>query len=321
MTETAPKRRRLIVSGADAPFFGLLRGLLTSLRRRGVLGGADLGVLDGGLRPEQRDWLESQGVLVRPAEWGFDFPLARHLEREHPSLKVLLSRPRLPAIFPGYDSILWLDADLWVQRADAVALFFQVAERGRLAAVLELDRSYAELWAGRPYWDRVRNANAAVAGREVADALAFRPTINAGALALPASAPHWERWRALTEENFRRLARHEWPVFLVDQLALNRTVHIEGLPFRPLPTWCNWLCHMALPAWDPGTRTLRDPFPPGDPIGLVHVSDRTKHGPVRLPGTDGIWRSMWLTWPPRPHPGQQPPAASGAETLAGPATS
>ena len=95
MAETAPNRRRLIVSGADAPFFGLLRGLLTSLRRRRAVGDADIGILDGGLRPEQRGWLEAQGILVRPAEWGFDFPLARHLERERPSLKVLLSRPRL----------------------------------------------------------------------------------------------------------------------------------------------------------------------------------------------------------------------------------
>lgn len=292
--------RRLLVSGADAPFFGLLRGLFLSLQRLRLLEGADFGVLDGGLATGQRAWLAERGAIIVPAGWGFDFRLAGRFEREQPSLRVLVSRPRLPELFPGYDTILWLDADLWVQTADAVELHFRIAERGRLAAVMEMDRSYAELRAGRPYWDRVRQWTTAVAGAELADALERRPTINAGTLALRSDAPHWERWRRLVEDGYRRLRAYGHPVFLLDQLALNRLVHLDGLPFLPLPTRCNWLCHMALPSWDPASRTLRDPLPPHDRLGIVHVCDHTKHAPMRIPGTDGIWRRMWLTWPPRP---------------------
>ena len=115
MTDEAPRGRRLIVSGADAPYFGLLRALLLSLRRLRLLEAADFGVLDAGLKPEQRAWLADQGAILVTADWGFDFPLAERLERERPSLKILTSRPRLPRLFPGYDTILWLDADLWVE--------------------------------------------------------------------------------------------------------------------------------------------------------------------------------------------------------------
>lgn len=309
MSGTAPPARRLIVSGADAPYFGLLHGLYQSLRRLKLLDGIDFAVLDGGLAPDQRAWLAAQGVLLAGAEWGFDFPLSARLDQEQPSLRILVARPRLPAIFPGYDTILWLDADLWVQTPDVVPLFFRAAERGRLAAVMEMDRSYAELWGGRPYWDRVRRWNAVVAGQAVADALEGRPTINAGAFAMTAGAPHWAHWGRLVESSYRRLKDYAYPVFLLDQLALNRVVHLEGLPFVPLPTRCNWLCHMALPHWDPATRSLRDPLPPHDPLGLVHVCDHTKRTPMRVPGTDGTWREMWLTWPPRP-PGPGAPAAA-----------
>ncbi|WP_374450246.1 hypothetical protein [Stella sp.] len=310
MNGAAPGGRRLVVSGADAPYFGLLRGLFLSLRRLRLLERAHFGVLDGGLAQDQRAWLARRGAIVVPAEWGFDFRLADHLARQQRSLKILVSRPRLPALFPGYDTILWLDADLWVQTPDAVELHFRVAERGRLAAVMEMDRSYAELRAGRPYWERIRRWTTAVAGTDVADALETRPTINAGTLALSSDAPHWECWRRLVEEGYRRLRAHGFPVFLLDQLALNRVVHLERLPFLPLPTRCNWLCHMALPSWDPASRTLRDPLPPNDPLGIVHVCDHTKHTPMRIPGTDGVWRRMWLTWPPRPGAAEAPADAA-----------
>ena len=300
MTDEAPRGRRLIVSGADAPYFGLLRALLLSLRRLRLLEAADFGVLDAGLKPEQRAWLADQGAILVTADWGFDFPLAERLERERPSLKILTSRPRLPRLFPGYDTILWLDADLWVQSADAVGLFFHAAAGGRLAAVLEMDRSYAELCEGRAYWDRLRQWNAETAGADLADAMDCMPTINAGALALAPDAPHWERWRVLVEDGYRRQQTYGRAMFLLDQFALNRAVHLDRLPFLPLPTRCNWLCHMALPAWDPATRTLRDPLPPHERLGIVHVCDHTKYAPMPVPGVDGVTRRMWLTWPPRP---------------------
>ncbi len=292
--------RRIIVSGADAPYFPMLQGLHRSLEACGALDQAAFGVLDAGLKPPQRQRLEDDGAIVVVAEWGFDFPLRRQLEDAKPGFKAMTSRPLLPHLFPGYSTILWLDADLWLQMPDPVELFFAGAADGRLAAILELDRSYPDLRRGRAYWQRLQKWYATIAGSEIAFAMTGRPTINTGAFALQADAPHWQRWNEILCDWLGRQAAYGDAVFLLEQFALNRAIYLDRLPFLPLPTRCNWLCHLALPAWNPDTRLFCDPLPPHDPLGIVHVADWTKRTPLDVAGTDGETRKMWLTYPPCP---------------------
>ncbi|BBK29549.1 lipopolysaccharide biosynthesis glycosyltransferase [Stella humosa] len=292
--------RRIIVSGADARYFPLLRGLLRSLQAHGLTAGTAFGVLDAGLLPAQRQWLAAAGAIVVDAIWGFDFPLAREIEAARPGIKVMTSRPLLPTLFPGFDTILWLDADTWVQTPDAVELLFRTAEGGTLAAVMEFDRSYAELRQGRPYWDRLHGWYEGLVGAAIAQRMMCRPTINTGVLALRADAPHWARWSRILQNWYRRQKVGSPAIFLLEQFALNGVVHVDGLAFTPLPTRCNWLCHMAVPAWDPDAGLLCDPLPPHDRLGIVHVCDWTKLDALTIPGCDGTSRRLWLTFPPRP---------------------
>ena len=53
---------RIIVTGADANYYGLLRDLLNSLTDRGVA--TPVGVLDVGFEPQQRQALERDGYMV-----------------------------------------------------------------------------------------------------------------------------------------------------------------------------------------------------------------------------------------------------------------
>ena len=132
-----PPAGLLIASGADNSYFPLLRDLVSSIlaQRRDM----DIGILDFGLAPEQRDWLaERVAQLVRPG-WDIDFP---DRERTPEARKAQLSRPFLRRHFPGYETYLWIDADAWLQDWRAVELYLSAAGRDRIAITPEIDRAY-----------------------------------------------------------------------------------------------------------------------------------------------------------------------------------
>jgi hypothetical protein len=62
-----------------------------------------------------------------------------------PGFGAMLARPYLNECVPGYDIILWLDADLWVQEPDCIDMLVPEAARFGIAAVPEIDRGYAKL--------------------------------------------------------------------------------------------------------------------------------------------------------------------------------
>src|SRR5579871_4870548 len=101
------------VSGSDATYFPLLRGLVRALRETPGIPPAPIYVFDAGLAPEQRDWLTGRGaVLVRP-KWS--------LPRSVPGyVAMLAARPSIPDYFPGHRAYVWLDADAWPQQAEAI---------------------------------------------------------------------------------------------------------------------------------------------------------------------------------------------------------
>ena len=290
-------RRRLIVSAADAGYFPLLRGLLRSLRDRGAMQGADVAVLDLGLAADQRGMLERAKIQVVDAAWGFVFPLRARLEVERPWFRAMTSRPLLPSLLPGYDTYLWIDADAWVQTDDVVDLFFRCAAGDALAAIMSNDRSYEPLRDGRLWQWNARNFRAIAP--EHADALCARPMINSGAFAMNASSPLWQAWAEALRVALVRQTDDSAATFMIEQIALNVAVLTSGAPFRPLPSRCNWLCPLAPPVWDPERALLCDPLAPHEPLGLIHLADRTKSGPQTIRGLDRITRTIDLRYPPR----------------------
>ncbi|WP_287129187.1 hypothetical protein [Candidatus Cyanaurora vandensis] len=257
----------MIVTGADAPFFGLVQGTIRSIRDKPQGRGVALGFLDLGCTPDQLAWLADWvDVIVQP-EWRFPFPQQDQI----PSyLKGSYARPHLPEYFPGYQTYLWIDADAWVQDWSAVALLAQGAKLRGLAIVPQIDRGSTLQYGGMFYeWQITYDWYQADFGEQVAQQLWSYPMLNTGAIALHRDAPHWQVWADCLQMGLQRNASH-----LSEQLALNWAVYKHGLfkQTEMLPAWCNWTCHWGFPRWDPDRACLVEPYLPHTPIGIVHLT-------------------------------------------------
>ena len=269
----------IMVTAADADFFPMLQGLLHSFGRQVSRGSFAISVIDLGLTKEQIAALDREGVTVWPIDRTVLASLAPSLDlaaMTAPQLS-LLCRAYLPQIFPHYDVYLWLDADMWVQTPDAIALYLRGAAKGALAITAESDRSYdfpdggidqLRFFLGRPWikhW--LYKKGAPIYGRKVGRALMRYRTLNAGAFALRGDAPHWSHWqRSITT------AIHKGFASICDQISLNHAVYTEGLAVQSLPATCNWLCKRRMPALDRETGLLVEPALPHQAIGIIHFT-------------------------------------------------
>src|SRR5262249_10236778 len=151
----------------------------------------------------------------------------------------------LPRHVPGYETYLWIDADTWIQDWAAIELYIQ-ASAGGMAITPEIDRAYRHHYhAGPEFRGVIGQAYAEAFGQAEADYLAHQPLLNTGVFALRADAPHWRAWEAVLGDALQRSRN-----VLVEQLALNWVAYRQGQPMRFLPSWCNWICHHATPAYD-----------------------------------------------------------------------
>jgi len=261
MSENNP----IIVTGADGAYFELLAGTVRSIRDKPAGREIALGVLDVGLKEEQRRWLRAQGAKVVAPGWDIDFPQRDETPRFR---QAQYARPFLPRHFPGHDLYMWLDADAWVQDWWAVDLFFRAATKGELAVVPELDRAYRNFFHAIEEFREVNLRGYAEAfDAATANRLIRHPLLNSGAFALPAAVPHWQAWGATLAGALQR-SRNE----LVDQSTLNHVVYAQGLPAHFLPSWCNWICHHAPPESDPDRGCLVEPNLPHQKLGIVHLT-------------------------------------------------
>jgi hypothetical protein len=270
----------IIVSVGDSGYFPLLRDAIMSVRALNQA--VALGVLDLGLLPDQRAWLEGERVQLVAPGWDFDFP---GRESAPNYLKAEFSRPFLPRHFPGYEMYFWLDADAWVQEWRAVDIYCAAAAKGRLAITVEIDRAYKrhykrpKLFGRTLPWKSYREAF----GWRVADRLGRNPFANCGVFALRAEAPHWEAWartlgRALQRSHF----------FLAAQTALNYVIYAEKLPVDFLPCYCNWMPGDAPPAFDAARGLFVEPYAPHEAIGIMHLAGPEQKNKVfRLDCLDG----------------------------------
>ncbi|MGE0700390.1 MAG: hypothetical protein AB7O57_14935 [Hyphomicrobiaceae bacterium] len=284
----------ILVTGGDSAYFPLMREMIGSVRSHPAAAGIALGVLDCGLAAAEVDWCRGQGAAVVEPSW--DVALRPDLPVP-PSFRALTARPYLRRYFPGFDTYLWLDADVWVQDWRAAELLMTAAHLGDIAIVPEMHRSYRNFRDTRDDFEQANGRGYADAfGSETAHRLIRMPLNNAGVFAIASGSRTWDVWAAVLDEAARR------SVNMIDQIALNVAIYDRGLREARLPATCNWIAHLATPAWDPGRNLLVEPDPPYEPIGILHMTLATKWAPsLELPlanGTGGtIARS--LRWPGR----------------------
>ena len=270
----------IIVTGADSGYFPLLHDTVASVRALDAA--VPLGVLDLGLKDDERACLSGMAVqIVRPG-WDVEFP---GRDRMPNTFKAQVARPFLPRHFPGYAMYLWLDADTWLQDWRAVELYRAAAGRDQLAISLEIDRAYKrhykrpKMFGATLPWKTYREAF----GWRVADRLGRNPFANVGVFALHAGAPHWDAWaRVMT----RVLQRTRF--FFVEQIALNYVIFAEGLPANFLPAYCNWAVGDAVPKFDAARGLFVEPYAPHEVIGVFHLAGREQKNKIfRIDRLDG----------------------------------
>lgn len=258
----------IIVTGSDNRYAPLMREMIRSLRGFPQSADIDLGILDCGLNADDRNWCLSQGAHIVAPGWDVAFGQGLSVS---PSFRAMTARPHLRRYFPGYGIYLWLDADVWVQDWSAITLLRETARLGDIALVPEVHRSYRNFRDGRDDFEAANGAAYAEAfGSETADRLIRRPLNNAGVFAITVASPAWNLWGELLADAANRSAN------MIDQIALNVAIYDHGLREVRLPATCNWIAHLATPAWDPGKRAFVDPDPPHDVIGILHLTLSTK---------------------------------------------
>ena len=279
--------KTVVVSGADAAFFPLLRECVCSVRAAIPGSEMDFAILDVGLTPAQREELGAMVERIETPEWDL-----RPAGTAPEHIKSFDSRPLLPKYFPGYDIYVWIDADAWVQDRAAIDLLIRGAARRGCSVVPELhpgfDPVFSNLAIRYKRFGRIRvdswshNKYGRAYGEEAMRAYAWKPVMNSGVFGMHRDAPHWEAWI----EDYRLALRGD-PTIWVNQVSFNHAVYSRNLECELLPAWCNWVCARGLPALDPETGDLVEPFLPHQRLGVVHMAWKTKEGEHELATTTG----------------------------------
>jgi hypothetical protein len=286
--------KQLIVSGADAGYFGMVQDLVLSVRRSADI---PIAIIDGGLTPEQRDALVAQDVIVSPP-YVPEFAPREALE-QRPNLAVNLSKPWLNKLFPQAQTILWLDGDTWVQDVSALDVLFGAAAGGHLAVVPQAGPYWVEQVPLRwifPGYAQIRsfmykNGRHAGLSYNVLRNIAAKAALNAGVFALEGSAPHWAAMQAWQ----RKLLQRGKP-FTADQMALSLAVYEDGLPVNLLAQSFNYMGPWRV---DAATEELVEFYYPYAPAGIVHLAAEKKcrfdaTHKVEMPDTQGQTRQARL---------------------------
>lgn len=256
-----------IVTAADDAYFPLLSDLLASIKDQKY---GDIFVLDLGLEEKQIATLERAypGIAVTSISD----------DREKLAFKAKMYKCLLPDILPGYQTYIWIDADIWFQDVTAIADFVSRDERQEISIVPQDHPSYlhhekALLWR--------RSRYRAMFGPELAEIMIQKPVLNSGFWAIDSDSDLWDRWRRVLADKISTCP----PKRVSDQAALNYLVWIEGVTYKPLSPLNNWMSHLAVPKWHPRRQYLGTPDEKKEVIRAIHLTSVMKDFElsVRLP--------------------------------------
>jgi hypothetical protein len=288
--------KTILISAADQAYWPLLSGLLHSIDRRRRATGMTVGILDLGLADEPLERLRRYGATVIRPDWDYD--LSGFAVKPQPMFKAMTARPFLPRYFGGYDLHAWIDADCWVQDWQAVKLICAAAQDWGFSIVPEMDRSYTPLLHdGRTFAGWARSCFVKCFGEEKGNALARYPLLNCGVFAARHDSPLWALWGKRTGEVLAHLRE---PFFFAEQTALNACIRQHDTPVALLPARCNWMCSRAFPLVSADGKSLLEPCPPHEPIGILHLAAETKRGVWPLLDARGRPQPRVLTFPMLP---------------------
>ena len=264
----------MIVTGGDAVYFPMIEELHQSILDSAPGETIAFGVIDAGLTAEQIATLRGLGAVVAGIPEDPTFP--RAAMRKLPHAAVDLAKPWLDRMFPGYTTLVFLDADTWVQDFTAVRTLQGAALTGALAIVP----------GGGRYWERqtdvrwllggigglcqvrsylFKNGRHAGLPLKVLRDLGNRALLNAGVFALRTDAPHWpaaRKWQ-------KQILDHGGKPFTSDGLAMALAVYVDGLPIELLASTHNYIRPWRI---DPDAPAVVEYYYPYPRVGIVHLA-------------------------------------------------
>ena len=268
-------KENVIVSLADSNYFELLNELIDSIKRFDESKNVAICILDAGLTEDQKSKLSQKVDDIKSAEWDIKVPAFKVMGKEW--LKSQVSRAFLPKYFPGYEKYLWIDADAWVNKWEALDLYFKGSNANKLAISTSADRSYGRVL--RADWligsiakvksQNYKHAKSSGFSETVARKIALMPHLNIGVFCLNVDAPHWVVW----QKNLKQ-ALSSGKIFGSEQVAMNIAIYVDDLEIEILPAYCNWT-HIYRLKFDTVNNTLVEPYLPNHEIGIIHLAGKT----------------------------------------------
>ncbi len=259
--------KTIIITAANEDFKYLLFTLLDSLTGLQDCNIDAIGVLDVGLSDTTSRALATRVTCVVQPAW--DLLVAQSVKDAFPYLRAKTAKPFLPEYFPGFDCYLWLDADTWVQEKYALKWLVDASKNGAIGIVPEMDRSYMQTTSIIQWKTECLSK---YYGSDATSYLITNSYYNSGVFSLLGSAPHWRIWA----DCFAAALQGDSQL-VTDQAALNYAIWKHELQVNPLPSLCNWCCHLALPLLDETSGRLCEPNIPYTPVGIIHLTGNTKH--------------------------------------------
>ena len=268
-------KENVIVSLADSNYFELLNELIDSIKSFDENNNVALCILDAGLKENQVDILSKKVDKIKKANWDIEVSSFKVMGKEW--LKSQVSRAFLPQYFPGFKKYLWIDADAWVNKWEALDLYFKGSNANKLAISTSADRSYGRVL--RADWligsiakvksQNYKHAKSSGFSETVARKIALMPHLNIGVFCLNADAPHWVVW----QKNLKQ-ALSSGKIFGSEQVAMNIAIYVDDLEIEILPAYCNWT-HIYRLKFDTVNNTFVEPYLPNHEIGIIHLAGKT----------------------------------------------
>ena len=295
-----------LVTGSDEAFGHLLIDCVTSLRHAGYQG--DMAVLDYGLSEAQKQALRPLDVICQPGTMPASLQDITFAGEK--GAWVLLAKPFLPELFPGYETYVFVDADVWAQDDRAVTALIAQAEDADLVAISQRSRFHdgdsargngvefnAFGQALRANWYTMF-ANKSKLPKADKRLLAASPIINAGIFSAAAGSPLWQHWQ--TELRHCAAALPVRRRTGADQLGLGLAIYRHNLTVRLLPEICNWLTHFR---YDRDQHLFTETEPFYEPVSLMHLAGIPHLVPekevVFEDGTRGVLDLSYQAWQAR----------------------
>ncbi len=289
--------RNVLVSAADEKYFPLLKGLVDSYVKNAKREDCDFYVIDLGLSEDQIEYLSDFVSGFKKADWDLDFSCLNGAPEFRKAFTVV---PFLPKYFPGYNVIVWVDADAWFQTRDALDCLIDAAIlSGKLVVCPEIDVAYpsaisrgkVRLYPDLPFLSgRIRRIGTWLRSsfnkrydKKSANLNLFSPVLNSGVFAAKVSSSCWEHWA-----DAYRQAKIKTASDLCDQTPLNYAVYTGKMDVYRLPATYNWICDLALPVWSSEKNAYVTPGIPHHVIGIIHLLGLSKNATIDVVDDQGV---------------------------------